>query len=318
MILTVCLTPTIERNWITPNFGIGGFYRVEQEFVFASGKGINVARAIKELKGDVCSTGFLGGYNGQLFQDLIKAEGINGSWTHISGESRLSITVYNPDSDNDSTSLCGYGPTTSAEEWLNFTKDLFDLARNVKNICISGSIPPGVQEEQFSNVIKDLGQQDKNVWLDLSGQMLKVGVEAHPYAIKVNAREISELTGKTIPDKTTALEISRNVLQMHDISIVIITLGPGGAVCSSAWGDWFIHPIHYPRVISSIGCGDSFLGGLLTGYDAGLSLEQCLRWASAAAGANTQKLGPGNFELEEYTKALERVTVERVSPIPHP
>jgi fructose-1-phosphate kinase PfkB-like protein len=66
-------------------------------------------------------------------------------------------------------------------------------------------------------------------------------------------------------------------------------------------------------VISSIGCGDSFMGGLLTGYDAGLPLEECLSWASAAAGANTQKLGPGNFEAKDYKKALERVHIERVS-----
>jgi 1-phosphofructokinase family hexose kinase len=313
MILCVCLTPTIERNWITPNFGIGGFYRVEQEFVFASGKGINVARVIKELKGEVFSIGFIGGHNGQIFQDLIEAEGIQGCWTHISGESRQSITVYNPGSENDATSLCDYGPSISTEEWLHLTQDLFDLARNVKNICISGSIPPGIEEEQLSTVIKSLGQQHKNVWLDLNGQMLEVGVKANPYAIKVNAREISELTGKTITDKTNALEISRNVLNLYDISIVTITLGPNGAVCSSTWGDWIIHPIQYPRVISSIGCGDSFLGGLLTGYDAGLPLEECLRWATAAAGANTQKLGPGNFELEDYYKALERVDVERVS-----
>ncbi len=313
MILCACLTPTIERNWITPNFGIGGFYRVEQEFVFASGKGINVARVIKELKGDVVSIGFIGGHNGQILQDLIEAERIQGHWTHISGESRQSITVYNPGSGNDATSLCDYGPSISTEEWLHLTQDFYELAGNVKNICISGSIPPGIEKGQLSTVIKRLGQQRKNIWLDLSGQMLEVGVNAKPFAIKVNAREISELTGKTITDKTNALEISRHILNLYDISIVAITLGPNGAVCSSIWGDWIIHPIQYPKVISSIGCGDAFLGGLLTAFDAGLPLEECLHWATAAAGANTQKLGPGNFELEDYYKALERVIVERVS-----
>ena len=313
MILCVCLTPTLERNWITPNFGIGGFYRVEQEFIFASGKGINVARVIKELKGEAFSIGFIGGRNGLIFKDLIEAEGIQGCWTQISGKSRQSITIYDPSSENDATSLCDYGPTISTEDWLHLTQDLFDHARDVKNICISGSIPPGIKEEQLSTVIKSLGRQHKNVWLDLSGQMLKFGVKANPYAIKVNAREISELTGMTISDKSDALGISKNVRNLYDISIVTITLGPKGAVCSSIWGDWIIHPIQYPRVISSIGCGDSFMGGLLTGYDAGLPLEECLSWASAAAGANTQKLGPGTFEAEDYEKALERVYFERVS-----
>ncbi len=313
MILCVCLTPTIERNWITPNFGIGGFYRVEKEFVFASGKGINVARVIKELKGEAFSIGFIGGHNGQIFQELIEAEGIRGSWTHISGETRLSITIYNPTSEKDATSLCDYGPLISNGDWLQLAQDLFDHAGNVKNICISGGIPPGIKEENLSTVIKSLGSQHVNVWLDLNGRMLESGVKANPFAIKVNAREISELTGKTISDKNDALKISNYVRNLYGISIVAITLGPNGAICSSNWGDWIIHPIQYPRLISSIGCGDSFMGGLLTGYDAGLALEECLRWASAAAGANTQKLGPGNFETEDYKKALERVHIERVS-----
>jgi 1-phosphofructokinase family hexose kinase len=313
MILSVCFTPTLERNWITPGFGIGGFYRVEEEFVFASGKGINVARVIKKLSGDVISLGFNGGHNGQIFQDLIEAEGIQGCWTHISGETRQSITVYNPDSDHDATSFCGYGPSISSEEWSSLTQDLYDLSGNAKNICISGNIPPGVREEQLSAVIKNLGQQHKNVWLDLSGKMLESGVKANPYAIKVNAREISGLTGKTITNKNDALEISKDVRNLFGLAVVSVTLGQRGAVCSSTWGDWIIHPIQYPRVISSIGCGDAFLGGLLTGFDAGLPFEECLKWASAAAGANTQKLGPGNFELEEYNKALEKVNLERVS-----
>jgi len=313
MILSVCFTPTIERNWITPNFGVGGFYRIEEELIFASGKGINVARVIKKLSGDVLSLGFIGGHNGQVFQDLIEAEGIQGCWTQIPGETRQSITVYSPDNDSDATSFCGYGPTISSEEWSALTQDLYDLSGNVKNICISGNIPPGVQEEQLSTVIKNIGQRDKNVWLDLSGKMLESGVKANPYAVKVNAREISDLTGKTITNKTEALEISKIVRNLYDLTVVSVTLGESGAVCSSTWGEWIIHPIQYPRVISSIGCGDAFLGGLLTGFDAGLSFEECLKWASAAAGANTQKLGPGNFELEDYKKALGKVNLERIS-----
>jgi 1-phosphofructokinase family hexose kinase len=313
MVLCVCLTPTIERNWITPNFGIGGFYRVEQEFTFASGKGINVARVIKELKGQAFSIGFIGGHNGQIFQDLVEAEGIQGSWTHIAGESRQSITIFNPNSENDATSLCSFGPSISAGDWLHLSQDIFDRAQDEKNICISGGNPPGIKEHQLSTLINKLGRQHKNVWLDLSGRMLEAGVKANPFAVKVNAREISELTGKAILDRSEALEVSHAVRNLYGVSIVAVTMGPNGAVCSSPGGDWIIHPIEYPRVISSIACGDSFMGGLLTGVEAGLPLEDSLKFASAAAGANTQKLGPGNFEAGDYQKALQRVNIERVS-----
>jgi sugar/nucleoside kinase (ribokinase family) len=88
-------------------------------------------------------------------------------------------------------------------------------------------------------------------------------------------------------------------------------------VCSSDWGDFSIHPIHIPRVTSSIGCGDAFQGAMLTKFEEGCPMEACLQAAAAAAGANTQKLGPGNFEIQDYFQALERAVVESVALLSH-
>lgn len=312
MILCVGLTPTVERNLITPNFGIGGFYRVQEEIVFAAGKGINVARTIKNLGGETFSIGFLGGYTGQSFKNMTEAEGLAGCWTPIRGETRQSYIIINPEGGQDATSLTHFGPTIRAEEWEQFTLDLFEVAKNARDVSISGTVPPGIEAEQFENVIARLREQGKRAWLDSSGPWLEAGLKAGPFAIKVNAKEISELTQRAITGPGEALKSSRDVRRQYGLSAAIVTLGPNGSVCSSEEGDWIVHPIHYPKIVSSVGSGDAFLGGWLRGYDAGLSMEECLRMASAAAAANTQKLGPGCFELDDYQRALERVVVEKV------
>lgn len=314
MIVSVCLTPTLEKNWITPNFGIGGFYRVQQEFEFASGKSVNTARVIKKLNREVVCVGFIGGSTGEKFLRLLDAEGISGSWIPIAGETRLSITVFDPRSTRDATSICDAGPEISREEWARLSVDLIARAAQANLIYISGSVPPGVDPEAFGELIERLGKANKKIWLDLSGPMLRVGAGAKPFAIKVNAKEISELAGERVQDSNEALAVSRKVRDRYQVSHVIATLGAEGAVCSSIDGEWLIGSIHYPKITSTIGCGDSFLGALLVGYDRGDPLERCLHAAAAAASADTQKLGPGMFDLADYRDALSRITVERVGP----
>lgn len=313
MIVCACPTTTIERNWIIPNFSIGGFYRVQQELVFAAGKGVNVARVIKNLGGEATCAGFVGGFSGQLFQSLVEDEGLHGSWTKISGDTRLSITVYDPQNTRDATSFCDYGPRVTPEEWQDFSSGLLGLARQADQISISGSIPPGIDVQQLFSLITGLGQAGKKVWLDLSGPRLASGVKACPFAIKVNLKEISELIEQPVRTGAEALQATRAIRREHAIAIAIVTLGAEGSVCSSDWGDWFIHPLHYPAVVSSIGSGDAYLGGLLAHYVQGAALVDCLRAASAAAGANTQQLGPGIFSPNDYQQALEQTVVENVS-----
>jgi 1-phosphofructokinase family hexose kinase len=312
MILCICPTPTVERNWVTPNFSIGGFYRVQQETLFASGKSVNVARVVHKLGGSVACAGFVGGHTGQLFLDLIRQEGLPGAWTPHAGETRTSITVLDPLRRQDATSLCHSGPLISPEEWRCFERDVHAQAAAAEHICISGSVPPGVEPEKFLGLVRDLGSAGKRLWLDINGPMLAAALPARPFALKVNGREIAGLLGLPVRSEGEAFEAVRAVHAEFQVPLVIATLGPLGAVGAGIFGDWFVHPISYPQIVSSIGCGDTFLGGLMSHFERGCSFEACLRAASAAAGASTQVLGPGCFELEDYSAALQRTVVEKI------
>lgn len=313
MIVSVCPTTTLERNWVIPKFSLGGFHRVQREYLFASGKGVNVARVIQTLRGQVVCTGFVGGFTGQLFQQLAAREGIPGNWVEACIETRESITVYDPQSTGDATSFCPNGPAVQERDWERLAARVYELTAGAKLISISGNIPPGIRPEEFSTFIAELGSRGSLVWLDLSGPALSAGARATPFAIKVNAKECTELTGQPIHTPAEALKAARDLRAACSTPLIVITLGCQGAVCSSAWGEWIIPPLAYSKVISPIGCGDAFLGGMLTRYDEGADLETCLRSGAAAAGASTQKLGPGNFDLSEYDLAFQRTILERVA-----
>jgi 1-phosphofructokinase family hexose kinase len=313
MILCICPTTTIERNWIIPGFSLGGFYRVEEEILLASGKGINTARVIKNLGQEVICSGFVGNSNGNLFDKLFEQEEIAGYWVRISHETRQSITVYDPRSNTDATSFCPQGPPITNTDWKNFVQLISDLMLHVNHICISGNIPPGINKTQFSSLLKYFDQSNKKVWLDISGPLLETGIKEKPFAVKVNNKEISDLVEQPVNSIHDAIRIAQDLRQQYDIKYMMITLGRIGAVCSCENGDYVIHSNKFDHIVSSIGCGDSFLGGFLAMYQQGATLMDCLSSASAAASANTQKLGAGLFHQKDYLYALTRANIERIN-----
>ena len=61
MIVTVTLTPAVDKTLIVPGFAVGKTNRGEIERLDPGGKGINVAKALKQLGCPVTALGFVAG-----------------------------------------------------------------------------------------------------------------------------------------------------------------------------------------------------------------------------------------------------------------
>ena len=61
MILTVTLTPSVDRAIYVKEIELGDTNRVERTETDAGGKGINLSRVADELGAKTLATGFLGG-----------------------------------------------------------------------------------------------------------------------------------------------------------------------------------------------------------------------------------------------------------------
>jgi len=63
-------------------------------------------------------------------------------------------------------------------------------------------------------------------------------------------------------------------------------------------------------VVSTVGSGDSFLGGLLSALDAGKDWPEALRDAVAAGTANALSAGGGKFALQEFQDIRKQVQIQ--------
>ena len=72
---------------------------------------------------------------------------------------------------------------------------------------------------------------------------------------------------------------------------IIVTLGPDGAKARTAAGEVITVPAMVVQPVDTVGAGDTFVGYLAAGLEAGLSLEQAMRRAAVAASLACLKPG---------------------------
>lgn len=88
-VVTVTLNPAIDQTLSIPGFAAGQVNRVGESRSDAGGKGINVARFLAALGGEVVATGFLGDENPELFEAVFARQGIVDRFVRIAGATRI-------------------------------------------------------------------------------------------------------------------------------------------------------------------------------------------------------------------------------------
>lgn len=305
MIICITPNPAIDRTIIVPSLVLGSVHRAERSIVAAGGKGLNVARAIRTLGGEALCMGFAGGHAGRLLADLAQNEGLNFSWTWMNSETRTCTILVTQ--NGDATVINEPGMAVSKSDWKRLQRDVRKHISSVNLVCVSGSLPPGSTND-MRGLLSMLVDRGKQVWVDTSGTALDAALTVPGICIKVNGDEISEPLGFEVKNAQSA----KRALMMfgeRGMTTCIITLGAAGALLATKEGRWHAQGPGV-RVVSTVGSGDSFLGGLLSALDAGRDWPEALRDAVAAGTANVLSAGGGQFAFQEFQDIRKQVQIQ--------
>ena len=249
-LLTVTLNAAVDKTYTVPGFVLDRVHRPRHTLTTAGGKGINVARVIRTLGGEVTATGFLGGRTGDWVAGEMEREGIPARFVPVGGESRLCIAVLDKDAGTQ-TEVNENGPPVTDADCHSLLSLLRELLPGYAAVVVSGSAPPGVPVTFYRDVI-NLAQQECGVRavLDASGELLKHGMDARPFLVKPNVYEAVAL-GIT---EQTAADTARAVRDRFGVLLALVTDGSRGAVLASGAGVWEAVPPEV-KVASAVGSG---------------------------------------------------------------
>ncbi len=309
MIYTITLNPALDHYMETADLRVDDANRVQAECLFAGGKGIDVSRAIRHLGGDSMALGFIGGHNGQILVDMLKAEGVTPYFTPISQETRRDIII-NRVRRGGQTLLNARGPAVTAEEWRSFLTHLRMLDLRDAYVVLGGSLPRGLPIDAYRQVVTLVQGRGARAILDADGPCLREGLKAKPFAVKPNLNELRRATKRRL---TTDQQMLAAATALHEkgVAIVIVSLGRRGLLVVSGTECLRTMPPSV-KVRSTVGAGDSTVAGFVFCHAAGKALEDCVRFATASGTAAT--LAPGNqlCQARDVQRLLAKVRLSRV------
>jgi 1-phosphofructokinase family hexose kinase len=306
MILCLTPNPAIDRTLILPSLVLGSVQRAERVIAAAGGKGLNVARAIRILGGESWCMGFAGGHNGRLLADLAQNDGLHSSWTWIDSETRTCIILVSQ--NGGVTEIDEPGLPVSKSDWKRLQQDVYNQISSANLVCVSGSLPPLSSADDLQALLSMLVDTGKQVWVDTSGTALDTVLTCPGICIKVNGDEIGRSLAFEVKDVPSAKR-ALMMLGKRGPTTYVITLGAAGALLATNEGRWYAQG---PRVtvVSTVGSGDSFLGGFVNALDNGRDYPDALCDAVAAGTANTLSAGGGQFAFQEFKELRKQIQIQ--------
>jgi 1-phosphofructokinase len=288
MILTVTLNPSVDRAIYLTQLKLGDTNRIERTETDAGGKGINLSRVADELGARTLATGLLGGGPGAFIRGVLAREGVPHDFVPIRGETRLNISVEDS-SEDPPTTFNERGPEISGPEWAALLAKCEELAPGVRWACLGGSVPPGLPADAYRTLGNLFKKSGARLLLDADGEPMRLGLESGPDLVKPNANEAERLLGYPVASDGDAVRAASD-LRSRGIPTVLISRGRDGAVLQIGSEGW-IGRSPQVEAKSSIGSGDSMLGGFLWALEEGLPPAECLRWGLAAGAATATTTG---------------------------
>lgn len=305
MITVITFNPSIDRLYKLETFKIGTVQRANFVNPTAGGKGLNVAKVIKQLGESPICLGFLGGYNGLYIKnELDKVEIVN-NFTKINGESRICLNII--DRDKNSTEILEKGPRINENDILDFESKLDKVLESSKVLVASGSLSQGMPIDYYKTVGEMCNRKGVKFILDTSGKSLEMSISENLYLIKPNIEELELLTHKKINNKEDAINASKFLLE-KGVKNVCISMGKDGMILLNKE---HIYDVKIPKieVLNTVGSGDSSIAGFAYGVLNDYSLKDCLKLANSCGMSNALYMETGYINKKDIALFLNEIKI---------
>jgi 1-phosphofructokinase len=309
-VLTVTLNPALDKTAIIDKLNIGGLNRVKTFRIDPGGKGINVAKVLKNFSEEVKATGLIAGNQGKLLLEYLSLAGIKSSFHEVVGETRTNLKIYEEHSGTI-TEINDPGFTVTENDLLCFERKLSELLGSASFLVLSGSLPIGATHNIYNQFIKLAKSKGLRTMLDADGMALQNGIKAVPYAIKPNIYELELLTGKKMSSLEHIVDAARS-LTKKGIEIVAVSMGEDGAVVCNNKDSYHVSPLPI-KAKSPVGAGDSMVAALVFAFLKAYPLDEAAKWAVAAGTATAAKPGTELCTLEEIPNYIRKVKINKLN-----
>lgn len=314
MIVTVTANPSMDRTvTLAGELQRGAVHRVTLVTSEPGGKGVNVARAL--TLADIDTVAVLPAAEHDPILAALAGQGVRFHAVPTAHPVRTNFAITENDGTTTKVNEPGAGLEPAEAEELAWA--VVQRAKADHWVVLSGSLPPGLPDSWYSEMVAALRAHGCKVAVDTSDAPLAALVagfqHSAPNLIKPNSEELAHLAGVSVDslesplsrgDAGPVLDAARRMVD-RGVGAVLATLGSAGAVLVTDGGAWrATAPAVTAR--STVGAGDSSLAGYLRAEIDGAApatrLQMAVAYGSAAAALPGSALPtPAHLNLNDVT-----------------
>lgn len=278
MILSICLSPGLQRTVTIGALALGEVNRLQSVVVDVAGKGVNACRVLQRLGLEALCLG-QGGDNAGEILSLARKERLNLRLIPSSGALRTCTSIIEMAVDGSRRVTELVEPTAPVDAHCVAAMDaaFAELLPRAEALIIAGSMAPGFPAGYQTRLAEQARALGIPVVIDLQNAALRDAMRAEPALVKINLAEFAaafldaafaggEHSG-VLAEATVAPELRAavaDISRQYPATTFVLTRG-ANSVLSAYRGDLHEHPVQpLPEVetLSTIGCGDTFLAGM--------------------------------------------------------
>jgi 1-phosphofructokinase len=312
-VITVTANPGLDLTYTLPD-DLGQdveVWRATSSTLEASGKGVNVSRALHAVGVPTCAVLPAGGPTGRYLAELLDDDHVPHRIVPQEGHTRVNTTALRPGGETVKMNGPGAALTAAEQETLlGETRAALEDARAADSetwLAVAGSLPPGATAGLVHDLVRLAHTHGARCAVDASGPALRAALEAHADLLAPNRDELAEVLG-----------IQLGGSGLHELADVVasvsadtgarllVSLGRDGAMYAD--GEGVLHATAPPLTpVNTAGAGDALLAGWLSSTaEAGSRLATAVSWGrSACLSATTVDSRPG-------LRDDQRVVIERL------
>jgi 6-phosphofructokinase 2 len=307
-IVTLTMNPAVDQSCSTPFITNNKKLRCTEPHYEPGGGGINVARAITNLGGTANAIYPVGGCTGNLLVQLLNERLLKHQGVPMAGTTRINLSIIDDTTGKQYRFNMPGAPMTKAE-WQACINELTSLS-TPSFLVLSGSLPPGVPPDFYTQVVTAFAKTDCKIILDTSGKALQATTDSHVYLMKPNLKELGDLAGKTIEDEEDLITSAQQLTQDGSCDIVVVSVGAGGAFLITK--DSVEHEVApLVPIRSRIGAGDCTVAGMVYSLAQGHSVTDAFRYGIAAGAAAVMRPGTELCRREDVERLYDHLTSHR-------
>lgn len=307
MILTVCLSPSIDVNMEVDYLNVGKANRIISKKTFYTGNAINIAIGLAHLNAHVFATGFMYEDNGTQFEHELHREGV--SYRFIWNDGRVGENYKIIDRRSMLTEISDASSEITAEKQSELIKLISKYSAKCEGVVVSGSLPKGMTADYYNKILSAVPESVTKI-VDAEGESLVQALKCGVTLVKPNLDELEKTLKRKLTSKEDMLQGCREILD-KGAEYVLLSLGKQGAIITDGNKNYHCKSINV-AMNSTIGAGGGMVAAATHALLKGGSLQEILRCGIAGGTAAVTSPDSISFNKNKYDEILSSLAVEEI------